>query len=288
MYTAIIATVNESETLNLNLRAFLNQFKVIDQDFEILVVGPDQATREIVEELQKTNPQVKYIKDQHQGKPAALNMAIRQARGKILILSDGDVKIQPSAINYLIKPFKDSNIGASTGQPVSIDNKNKLFGYWSYFLVHAAHQMRLKKKKFPCSGYLYAFRKKLITKIPENSLSEDAWVSQEIRKQGQKIVYTPNAKVQVKYPNNLRDWLKQKIRSAGGYLQLKEGRDRDLLKEAIGGIKIFFTYPENLKEYFWTILLYFTRIMLWFLIFWKIKIKRRNFHQIWQRVESAR
>ena len=60
-----------------------------------------------------------------------------------------------------------------------------------------------------CSGYLYAFRKNLIDKIPENALAEDAVISHMIYEQGYKTAYTPNAKVFIKYPTNMKDWIIQ-------------------------------------------------------------------------------
>lgn len=81
----------------------------------------------------------------------------------------------------------------------------------------------------------------------------------------------------------------------GGYVQKIENQNlkikiqtRNFWQEIYDGIKMFFTYPKNLKELWWTKLLYFARIYLWLVIFWQIKILKKPFNKIWQRVESTK
>lgn len=287
MISIIITTYKEGGTLPKCLAAILNE--KLNQDYEVLVIGPDEETAKIIQQFSLTDKRVKYIKDEHHGKPAALNLAFKQARGDILILTDGDVWIGDNSLEKLLAPLADPNVGAVTGHPLPINPRNELFGYWAHFLTNAAHQMRLKTKNFPCSGYLYAFRKNLIHYIPENTLSEDGWITQQIREQNYAIAYAPDAIVYVKYPNNFRDWLLQKRRSTGGYIQ--KGRlqtERNIIKEISGGVKLFFTYPKSWQEFYWTKLLYLSRLYLWLLIFWQVKIKKGDLKKIWQRVESTK
>ncbi|MDD5626018.1 MAG: glycosyltransferase family 2 protein [Patescibacteria group bacterium] len=295
MISIIITTNKEPKSLPQAIQSFLDS-NLLKADDEILIVGPDEETEKIAKEFQTRFPIIKYLKDKGKGKPAALNLAFKQAKGEILILSDGDVKIKKEDLEYLTVPFGDNKVGAVSGQPISLSSRNNLFGYWSHFLTFAAHQMRLKNKNFPCSGYLFAVLKKIIDQIPENMLAEDAVITQMVRNQGYQVVYAPQAKVYIKYPNNFKDWLRQKIRSTGGYIQefriwnLESGmkKMRNFWQEVRSGIKLFFTYPENLKEFFWTILLYLARIYLWLAIFWQIKIRKKTFAHIWQRIESTK
>ena len=287
MISIIITTYKEKNTLPKCLTVILGE--KLDQNCEILVVGPDEETASIAQQFASTNPRIKYIKDEYRGKPAALNLAFKQASGDVLVLTDGDVWMENNGLKRLLTPLADPKVGAVTGHPVPTNLRNNIFGYWAHFLTNAAHQMRLTTKTFPCSGYLYAFRKNLIHYIPEEILSEDGWITQQIRKQSYAISYAPDALVYVKYPNNFHDWLLQKKRSTGGYIQKKQLRqERNIINEITGGIKLFFTYPKNLKEFYWTKLLYLSRLYLWLLIFWQVKIKKVNLKKIWQRIESTK
>jgi len=58
--------------------------------------------------------------------------------------------------------------------------------------------------------------------------------------------------------------------------------------QEIKGIFQIFKYVQNPQEFWWTVLLIFARIYLWWLIFWTLKIKKTPFEKIWQRVESTK
>jgi cellulose synthase/poly-beta-1,6-N-acetylglucosamine synthase-like glycosyltransferase len=298
MISIVITTFKEPQTLPLAIDRILKQKNI--EPYELLVIGPDQETKEIVQKISQNNSQVKYFQDQGKGKPAALNLAFEKAKGDIIVSTDGDVLVGSGAIENLVSFFKNPKVGAVSGQPISTNLRHTIWGYWSHFLTNAADQMRRKKTIWPCSGYLYAFRK-IKEKIPVNAFSEDAFITALIRQKGYLIKYAPRARVYVKYPCNLRDWLRQKVRSTGGYLQkisnsnnkisldkLKVKKMRNSSQEIQDGIKLFFSYPQNIKEYFWTFLLYLARIYLWLSIFWKIVVLRTKFHLIWKRVESTK
>jgi len=285
--SVIVTTYKEPKTLSRAIASILNQIPQ-DKKIEIVVVGPDKQTEAVVQKFSSRYSFVKYIQDRGEGKPAALNLAFKRAKGNIIISTDGDVVVGSNAIKNLIHPFKNKDIGATSGRPISTNKRNTILGYWSHFLTNAAHQMRIKKDIWPCSGYLYAFRN-IIKNIPPNALSEDGLITQMIRNKGYLIKYCPKAEVYVKYPNNFKDWFKQKIRSAGGYVQVAETKKmRNIRQEGRDGVKLFFEYPKNIKEFFWTILLYKARIYLWLIIFWRIKIKKEKFNAIWKRIESTK
>lgn len=291
MISIIITTKKEPLTLSKAMEAILKENLV---EAEILVIGPDFET----EKIAKNYPPVKFLKDSGAGKPAALNLAFRQAQGNILVLTDGDVWIKEGSIKKLINHFSNEKIGAVTARPIAINCHKTLFGYWAKFLTDAADWTRRKKAKrgeyLVCSGYLYAFRN-VIKEIPNDTLVEDGIISQIIWQNSYKIAYEPEAIVYVKFPTNFSDWIKQKIRSTGGYVQhvnalndkliMKKDKMRGFTEEVSDGLKLFLTYPKNLKEFFWTILLYSARLYLWLLILWKIKILKKT---PWERVESTK
>ncbi len=283
MISIIITTLREFKTLPKAIAAALNQR--LKDDYEVLVIGPDEETARIVKSF--SSARVKYLKDQGHGKPAALNMGFKQAKGDILVLTDGDVWIKEDILNRLLKPFAGKGIGAVSGRPISLNSRHDMFGFWSHFLTEAAHQWRLRGGIFPCSGYLYAFRN-IIKDIPEHVLAEDGIITQMIRGKGYGVSYVPEAEVYVKYPDNLRDWLKQKTRSTGGYVQKHSRRERNILQEMFSGLKLFFIYPQTFREYFWLFLLYLLRLYLWLRIFWEIKIKKQKFEDLWQMVRSTK
>jgi cellulose synthase/poly-beta-1,6-N-acetylglucosamine synthase-like glycosyltransferase len=262
-------------------------------DVEWLVVCPDDETAEAARQY----PGVEVLRDPGRGKPAALNLGLEHAQGEIIVMTDGDVYAAPGALPALLAPFDDPTTGVVSGRPVSISPRGTTLGYWSHLLTDAgAHAERAKREAagafFVASGYLYAVRAGLIERIPEDALAEDAVVSHLVGAQGYRVRYAPDAVVHVKYPATYRDWLKQKVRSAGGYAQPVIARSplrmRSFRHEATAGTLRALRYPRTPREFVWTLALFAARLHLWLLIFWQVRIRRRPLEELWQRVESTK
>ncbi|MFC1800483.1 glycosyltransferase [Nanoarchaeota archaeon] len=295
MISIIITAYREEKTIGKAIKSFLEQ--KIKGDYEILVVCPDEGTKKVVDSFSKEHKQVKHVQDPGKGKPIALNKAFKTAKGDVLILTDGDVYVDYGSVNKLLKAFENEKVGAVAGRPISLNSKKDMLGYWSHLLTDAgAHQTRMERVKsgkfIICSGYLFAM-KKVFDEIPEDVLADDAVMSHMIFQKGYKIAYEPDAKVYVKYPTTFKDWILQKRRSAGGYNQIKGHfgnvpRMRSFWREIAFGWYKALAYASNLKEFYWTILLFFARIWLWISIFYEINLKKAEFTKVWKRVESTK
>lgn len=292
MISIIITAYKEAKTIGKAIESILQN--KIKEEYELIVLAPDNETINVVKSYSKQNRNIRIIKDSGQGKPSALNIVFKEAKGDILILTDGDVYISENSINSILEKFRNSKIGAVTGNPVSINNKKTMFGFWSYLLSDIAHKRRLKslkiKKRMFCSGYLYSFRKGIINKIPSETLSEDGFISHLIYSKGYEITYAPEAKVFVKYPDNFKDWINQKKRSVGGYNQIKMwvGEEiRSFRKESLGIFDVL-SYATTFRELMYIFMLIFARVYLWILIFIDINIKKKKLKKIWLRTDSTK
>ncbi|GAB4471028.1 MAG: hypothetical protein Kow00124_07740 [Anaerolineae bacterium] len=289
--TVLITAYREAATIGSALEAFLAQLPGLDA--EVLVVCPDDETAQAA----AAYPGVTVLRDPGRGKPAALNLGLGAARGQIIVMSDGDVWIGPGALRALCQPFDDPLTGAASGRPRSLNSRSTMLGYWSHLLTDAgAHAERLKRDAagefFVCSGYLYAIRAGLIDHIPEDALAEDAVISHRIGEAGYRIRYVPEAEVFVRYPTSYSDWLKQKVRSAGGYAQPMIARSplrmRSFRHEAVAGTWRALRYAHSPRELVWTLAQFAARVHLWLLIFWRVRVLKTPLVRLWQRVESTK
>jgi cellulose synthase/poly-beta-1,6-N-acetylglucosamine synthase-like glycosyltransferase len=282
MISVIITTYREIETLPAAIQAIKEQ----GLQLEILIVAPDNETEELVKSKYS---EIVFLHNPKITKPSALNLAIPTAKGDIIILTDGDVAIKKNSFKILLEHFTDSRVGLVCGQPVSSNPRNQIFGFWSHFLTAAADYHRKHDINFSGCGQLYALRKNLFLGLPDETMVDDAWITQMVRQQNYQVVYEPQAQVLVKYPDNFQDWLKQKVRATGGYLEKGHLRKmRNLWQEAKNGIRLFFTYPRSPLEIYWLVLLYLSRLYLWLLIYWKIGLQKKGSQELWQRVESTK
>ena len=294
MLSIIVTAFDEENTVGRAVEALVTQR--LPSDWELLVVCPDDATAAVAAEMQARYPGVRCLRDEGRGKPAALNLAFREARGDQLLLTDGDVYVAEGAVAALLRPFEDAAVGIVSGRPVSLSPRDTMLGYWSHLLLEAgAHRQRSLRAAsgefFESSGYLYAFRRGLAGEIPEDSLAEDGLISHRVVELGFRTAYAPDAKVYVKYPSSYSDWTKQKIRSMGGYAQnyLRAGRGmRSFRREAIDGTIAALAYARGPKELWWTLLLFAARLHVWLRVWWDVKLRKRPFAALWQRVNSTK
>ena len=294
MLTIIITAHREEKTIGRAIEAFLAQG--LPQDYEMWVVCPDDETAAVVASYVAHIDRIKHLRDEGRGKPAALNLALRRASGKLVVLSDGDVYVEAGAVAALLAALDDPQVGVVSGRPLSLSPRDTILGYWSHLLVDAgAHRRRRIRAEhgdfLECSGYLYAFRRSLVHTIPEDALAEDGVVSYSIWEQGFRTAYAPGALVYVKYPTTYRDWMKQKIRSMGGYAQpyLKGSPGkRSFCTEAIQGTWGALRYAQSPRELWWTLLLFVARAHIWLRVSWDVKCRKKALSEIWKRVDSTK
>jgi cellulose synthase/poly-beta-1,6-N-acetylglucosamine synthase-like glycosyltransferase len=293
MISVILTAFREADSVARAMDAVLGQ---LPPGGELLVVCPDPETTAVVDAYADRYPEVRHVADPQRGKPAALNYGLNAARGEIVVLSDGDVVIAEEALVLLLTPFADPEVGAVTGRPVSTNPRTTILGYWSHLLTDAAHQTRLRRDRagefLLCSGYLFAFRPALIAHVPEDALAEDAVISHRIAQQGYHLRYAPSACVRVNYPTTYGDWLRQKVRSAGGYAQdYVRGspfRMRSAKLEILQGTYFALRYARNARELLWSLLLFGARLHLWLLVFINVRVLHRPLSKLWQRVETTK
>ena len=293
MISIIITSYREPATIGRAIEALLPQMPA---GAELLVVCPDAETTAVVSGYSLRHPAVRHVADPGQGKPLALRYGLAAARGEIVVLSDGDVIVAAGALEALLAPLADPGVGTVTGRPMSASPRDTLLGYWSHLLTDSAHRVRLERDLTSafllCSGYLFAFRKALIGEIPPDALAEDAVISHLIAHTGAAIRYAPDARVFVKYPTTYRDWLRQKVRSTGGYAQDYVRKSpfsmRSARLEIVKGTGLALRFARSPREFGWTLLLFLARLHLWLLVLWNVRFRQRPLTALWQRVETTK
>mgnify|MGYP001611469491 CR=1 FL=1 len=293
MISIIITSFNEPNLENA-IKSTLNQN--INYDYKIIVVAPDKEAQNLVKKYSK-NYNVKYFKDLGKGKSYALNLLLKKVKSEILVLTDGDVILGNNSINEIMELFKDKKIGVVSGRPIPQEKKNNKFGYWSHLLADAgAHRIRkdlFNEEKFlECSGYLFAFRNNIIKEFPLD-VAEDAIIPYLFWKKGYKIGYAEKALVYVKNPNNFKDWLKQRKRTAKAHETLTKyypnfPRVKSFWNEIKFGFFRALGYPRTIKEMYWTILLFFARFYMWILTLTESKLLKKQYQDAWERVHSTK
>ena len=205
---------------------------------EIIIVedGSKDRTLEICQEY--ANQHLGHIKLFHReisnGKPSALNYALKKAKGEILAIFDADCVPNSDVLLRAVECFKDSSTAAVQGSASSINaNENMLTHLISYEEAVAFRTYALGRNVLNLFIYLIGsccfLRKDIVEKLggwDENSLCEDLEISVRLTKEGYLIRYVPEIQSWQESPAKLGVLVKQRARWLRGHMEtaLKYGK----------------------------------------------------------------
>lgn len=305
MISFLLTAWKEEKTVGKAIRCLIdsNYSKYIG-DFELLLVAPDQETINAAQtEVRKygLEKNFRWFKDKCIGKPAALNILFKEAKGEYLVLTDGEVFFEKGAVSYLYETIiNDKKLGGVCGRPAATNDRKTYFGYLANMNADAVHKMRtdsLKKKPrfFPLSGYIFIV-KNLGFKFPEDLFLDDAYLSYDVLNKSYEIGYNEKARVGVKYPGNWKDFKAQKFRSMIGFEQLwkykiinKKTKRRSFASE-LSMATFPILYAKNPKELLYSITYYPIRLYFWIMNRLKrdLAYKAKSIRDVYVRTESTK
>lgn len=248
---------------------------------EIFVVasGCTDNTVPIVKEYCGREPRITLLlQEKREGKASAINLFMRHATQPILILCSADVLPELDAIEKLVAPLADVNIGMTSCRPVPVNDPATFMGFGVHLLWELHHQINLNGFK---AGEMTAFRK-IFERIPYDTAVDEASVEPIIRGQGYKVRYVPDAIIYNKGAETVDDFLRQRRRIYAGHLIIKESLGYAV--STMSGLKILRLLLGHLdwrpKQFVWTWLVVALEMYGRFLGWRDYKAKRD--HSVWE------
>jgi cellulose synthase/poly-beta-1,6-N-acetylglucosamine synthase-like glycosyltransferase len=215
-----ICAYNEQENIGHLLKSLLDQKLKNVRISQIVVIasGCTDDTERIVLQYQKRSKLIRLIhEDQRRGKVSAVNLFLKNTVEDILVLESADTLPKENTVEKLVSVFADPSVGLAGVRPIPLNKKNSLVGYAVNLQWQLHHLISLKSPKM---GEMIAFRRSFI-QIDPKSIVDEALLQVIIAAQGYKTCYVPNAIVNNKGPETIRDFLRQTRRNYAGHLVLK-------------------------------------------------------------------
>lgn len=194
--TILIAAYNEEESIGATVRNKL-ALDYPEEKLEIIVISDGSAdkTDEIVNAVE--DPRVRLIRQEPRaGKTSALNMAIPQAKGEILVFSDANSIYAPETLRLLASNFNDPEVGYVTGKMIYADPDGTPIGsgcsaYMSYENILRDIETRIGSV-VGVDGGIDAVRARLYRPMKADQLP-DFVLPLMVVEQGYRVVYEPRA-----------------------------------------------------------------------------------------------
>lgn len=225
LVSVIVPAYNEEKSIARCIEKLLAQ----DYKGEMEIIVVNDGSRDKTPEITSQYP-VKFINlTTNGGKANALNRAIEDAKGDIIIFSDGDSNMAKDAVSSLIRCFNaNPTVDMVTGS-VLINNpeKIKLLTYCQMVEYHleqevTRHLQGLNGNVLVCPGPITAVKRRVCDEIKysDETIVEDADFTVNALKKSMKVIRDPYAKVYTNAPQTLKSWYKQRKRWWYGNLQV--------------------------------------------------------------------
>ena len=192
---------------------------------EVIVVNSasKDRTSSIVQE-KFGNKVILLQEEERRGKAHAINLAINICRGEILIITDGPTLYSNDTISQLVRSLTDSSVGAVTALyqiPNACENQVTVSeqAFWSY-----KDKIRILESKAHSTSWLSgeacAFRKKIVNRVDEDTLADDANIALQTLSRGYRVFVNENCFFSEKSPSEFKDYFRSKIRrTLGGLIE---------------------------------------------------------------------
>lgn len=216
-----IMAYNEAASIAQLLEALVSQrtSMVILSEIVVVASGCTDDTEAIVQDWARRDGRIRLISQAHrEGKASAINRFLSQARQKIVVICSADLLPVEEAIEQLVAPFADPDVGMTSARPVPVNPPDTLMGFAAHMLWGLHHQINLSSFK---AGELIAFRK-IFERIPSGTAVDEASIEPMVRGQEYKVRYVPTAIVYNKGPETVQDFLRQRRRIYAGHLKLRD------------------------------------------------------------------
>ncbi len=156
------------------------------------------------------------------GKPAALNAAIEAATSEILFITDVRQPLERESLRRLVACFADPEVGVASGDLILMKGETageadidayRRFESWVRLQLSAVDSM------FGATGAIYAMRRRLACRMPEDVLLDDNYLPLNAFFQGYRLVFVADARA-FDYPAPLEAEFPRKVRTLAGVWQL--------------------------------------------------------------------
>jgi cellulose synthase/poly-beta-1,6-N-acetylglucosamine synthase-like glycosyltransferase/peptidoglycan/xylan/chitin deacetylase (PgdA/CDA1 family)/spore germination protein YaaH len=223
--SVIIPAYNEERVIAASV------VRVLASDYPSLQVivaddGSQDGTSTIVREIFGSDPRVTLLTLRNGGKAAALNRALKEATGEVVIALDADTQFEPETIRRLTRWFADPALGAVAGD-ARVGNRVNLVTRWQAVeYITAQNLERRALAGFDAitvvPGAVGAWRRAALDSVggyPEDTLAEDQDLTIAIQRHGWRVTYDPRAVAWTEAPESFAALAKQRFRWAFGTLQ---------------------------------------------------------------------
>jgi len=213
--TILIAAYNEEDHIEATLINKLN-LDYPQNKLEIIVISDESTdgTDQIVKKYETSG--VRLLRQiPRAGKTSALNMAVTEAKGELLVFSDANSIYSPDALRMLAENFHDPSVGYATGKMIYTNPDDTIIGDGCSAYMKYENFLRASETGIGSivgvDGGIDAVRKELYLPMNDDQLP-DFVLPLKVVEKGYRVVYEPGALLKEASLHTAGDEYKMRVR----------------------------------------------------------------------------
>lgn len=216
-----IPAFNEAATVARAVCALLGQRGPHLRSLELVVVASgctDDTVGEATRAVADDDRGRVLVQERREGKAAAIAAFLDAVpRADVHVIAGADGVLEEGALEALVGRFDDPSVGMAGGRPVPVNDERTRIGRVVRLLWEMHHHVALRAPKL---GELVAFRR-VFPAMPTDTAVDEAAIEALVLAAGLRLAYVPEARVSMKGPTTVREFLRQRRRIHAGHLRLR-------------------------------------------------------------------
>ena len=219
--SAVLASSSDAATIRQRVQNLLaSQYPA--ERLEVIVAIDEARRGATVDELSGLDARVRVVVgDAPGGKAAALNAAVRAARGDVLVFADAAQSFGDDAVTRLVSALTDPRLGAVSGalEVGYTGSSNLSERYWAYERALRAAEARLHSA-VGVTGAIWAMRRELWQPLPAGLILDDVYTPMRLVAAGWRIGFEERARAYDPRRFSPAEEYRRKVRTLTGVIQL--------------------------------------------------------------------
>ncbi len=211
-FTIVVPVFNEKELIEAKVE---NLRRLRGGNYEVYFSDAScDETSKMINNLIDGLDNFKLIRAEYRSRSFQINQVLCRAKGDLILISDCDGLISEDALEKISAEFADQDTAVVGAYVVPRTGYVKDIRFWT-----VQNSMRSLESSYghasTAVGVCYAFRKDLLSRIPDDSLAEDIYISLFANFKGRRTVYSADViAYELRFPRNFKQFLKHKIAKA--------------------------------------------------------------------------
>ena len=229
--SVIISAFNEESCIREKIES-INAGSYPPDKFEVLI-GSDASSDRTVEIVRSSQFAVRsslrvFDFKERRGKQNVVNDLVRESKGEILVLTDANVMFDTDTLYYMVRHFKNPEIGLVDTNMINRGMKESGISYQEK--AYISREVKIKDRESRIWGAMmgpfggcYAIRKADYAMVPSNFLVDDFYINMKVFEKGKLAINDINSRVFEDLPEQLKVEFRRKVRiGTGDFQNLRE------------------------------------------------------------------